>query len=74
MKTTKNKNFTTKNSINDCMGGNSVPKIRTGKRSTTRLLMARDRRLIKPEGGGEEKKYSPVGKAMTGKTAGVFGD
>lgn len=36
--------------------------------------MARDRQLIKPEGGGEEKKYSPVGKAMTGKTAGVFGD
>lgn len=55
------------------MGGNSVPKIRTGKRSTTRLLMARDRRLIKPE-GGKEKKYSPIGKAMTGKTAGVFGD
>lgn len=57
------------------MGGNSVPKIRIEKcsRPTMRLLMARDRRLIKPEGEGE-KKYSPVGKAMAGKTAGVFGD
>lgn len=69
MKTTKNKNFTTKNSINDCMGGNSVPKIRTGKRSTTRLLMARDRRLIKPEGGGGGKKVFAGRKSDDGKNS-----
>lgn len=69
MKTTKNKNFTTKNSINDCMGGNSVPKIRTGKRSTTRLLIARDRRLIKPEGGGGGKKVFAGRKSDDGKNS-----